>query len=71
MSKRIGDFHGDDESDYEIIKKYEEPKTGHWIKFVVNRMHKIRCDKCDYIEPEYITYIRNYCPNCGAKMENP
>lgn len=44
------------------------PKTGRWIKFVVNGQHKIRCDKCDYIEPEYVTHIRNYCPNCGAKM---
>ena len=48
----------------------QEPKTGHWIKIVVNGQHKIKCDKCDYIEPEYATYIRNYCPNCGVKMES-
>lgn len=46
-----------------------EQELGHWIKFVVNRQHKIRCSKCDYVEYEYITHIRNYCPNCGAKME--
>ena len=27
MSKYIVDIHGDIEGDYEIIKKYEEPKT--------------------------------------------
>lgn len=47
----------------------QKPKTGHWIKIVVNRQHKIKCDKCDYIEDEYITHIRNYCPNCGIRME--
>ena len=53
-----------------FVEKLEQAtKTGHWIKFVVNGQHKIRCDKCDYVESEYITHIRNYCPNCGAKME--
>ena len=28
MSKWVVDIHGDIEGDYEIIKKYEEPKTG-------------------------------------------
>lgn len=52
------------------IKSLEqEPKTGQWIKFVVNGQHKIKCNKCDYTEAEYITHIRNYCPNCGAKMQ--
>lgn len=49
----------------------ESSKTGHWIKIVVNGQHKIRCDKCDYTEPEYATHIRNYCPNCGAEMVEP
>lgn len=30
MSKYIVDIHGDIEGDYDIIKKYEEPKT-RWI----------------------------------------
>lgn len=46
----------------------QEPKIGHWISIVVNRQHKLKCDKCDYSEPEYATHIRNYCPNCGTKM---
>lgn len=49
----------------------ESSKTGHWIKIVVNGQHKIKCDKCDYTEPEYATHIRNYCPSCGAKMVEP
>ena len=53
---------------YDLPSVTPQPKTGHWIKFVVNRLHKIRCDKCDYVEPEYATYIRNYCPNCGSRM---
>lgn len=32
MSKWIVDIHGNIEGDYEIIKKYEEPKIGHWIE---------------------------------------
>lgn len=47
-----------------------EPREGHWIKFVENnRQHKIECSKCGYTEPEYATFIRNYCPNCGKRMQ--
>lgn len=50
--------------------KVLEPKTGHWIEIVVNRQHKIKCDKCGYIESKYFTHIRNFCPNCGVRMES-
>lgn len=50
--------------------KVLEPKTGHWIEIVVNRQHKIKCDKCGYIESKYLTHIRNFCPNCGVRMES-
>lgn len=43
-------------------------ELGHWISIVVNGRHKIKCNKCDYTEPEYATHIRNYCPYCGTKM---
>lgn len=47
-----------------------QESTGHWIRFVENnRQHKIKCSKCGYTEPEYATFIRNYCPNCGKRME--
>ena len=60
-------------STYEFFKTAikaleQEPKTGHWIKIVVNKQHKIKCNKCNYIEDEYITHIRNFCPSCGVKM---
>ena len=40
-----------------------------WIRTNVNGMHKIKCENCDYMEPEYRTYIRDYCPCCGARMD--
>ena len=46
----------------------EERKQGEWIHFKVNGQHQIKCPECGYIEPEYVTFIRNFCPNCGADM---
>lgn len=82
MSKCVVDIHGDIEGDYEIIKEYEETKTGRWIS------HKEYCEKHDLIPSGLVTLewcsncdygvdIINergwdrykYCPNCGAKME--
>lgn len=37
--------------------------TGHWI--TKGRLHP-KCDKCGW---EYGSYVTNYCPNCGIKME--
>ncbi len=39
-----------------------------WIRTNVNGQHRITCEACDYTEPEYATYIRNWCPCCGARM---
>ena len=39
-----------------------ECKTGKWI----DCGWSIRCSLCDYDMP---WAVRNYCPNCGAKME--
>ena len=36
----------------------QEPKTGRWI-------HN-KCDKCGASRPPLFD---NYCPNCGAKMQ--
>ena len=41
----------------------QEPKTGHWI----NGNYHIRCSECG---EDYPYRLRNYCPNCGAKMES-
>lgn len=80
MSKWIVDIHGDIYGDYEIIEKYKEPKTGHWIQtnaFFINQdgqfIYKFICSEC-----ESLSYFRksnkkaigaNVCPNCGAKMQ--
>lgn len=54
----------------EIKEEENAIDQGHWIRFVENgRQHKIKCSKCGYTEPEYATFIRNYCPNCGKRME--
>ena len=39
MSKWVVDIHGDIEGDYEIIKKYEEPKTD-----VFDKISKMRAE---------------------------
>ena len=40
-----------------------QQKTGKWWR----RAWSIECSECGYDMP---FAIRNYCPNCGAKMEN-
>ena len=71
MSKWIVDIHGDIEGDYEIIKEYEEPKTGHWI--IIDDCEKFiaKCSECGQIEDSRMIGKYAYC-HCGARMsENP
>lgn len=42
----------------------QEPKIGHWI----NGNYHIECSECG---EEYPYQLRNYCPNCGARMVEP
>lgn len=78
MSKWIVNIHGDIEGDYEIIKEYEEPKSGHWewVKYDSNpNIGNWHCSECNRIVSGAITavnpvYTYKYCPNCGAKMES-
>ena len=71
MSKWIVDIHGEIEGDYEIIKKYEEPKIGHWIEHeksistAFKHLRECSCCKCyfDWLMPR-----NSFCPNCGADM---
>ena len=45
-------------------------QTGYWISFKDHLgQHKIQCSCCHYKEPEYRSYTRDFCPSCGAKME--
>ena len=51
----------------------EEPKTGHWINIINKDLHDYRtgnklCFECSECRSQY-TYKSNYCPNCGARME--
>ena len=48
----------------ELPSVKQEPKTGHWIE----GKYKDTCDKCRCTYPKNIGF-KNYCPNCGAKME--
>lgn len=67
MSKWIVNIHGDIEGDYEIIKEYEEPKTGHWIE---EKSKVYKCSNCGRYALEWggQLMMSRYCPNCGAKM---
>lgn len=50
----------------------EERKTGRWVKpLLVTNTGRVRCSECSamydwYTQAQYY----NYCPNCGALMEN-
>lgn len=81
MSKWIVDIHGDIEGDYEIIKEYEEPKTGHWKIVPDNSKHgeyrpnKYACSECGWEIDlcrglQQDTGHRLFCEHCGAKMES-
>ena len=50
------------------------PKTGHWINryYIANKVLFKRCSECNYeysYDAETGISDANYCPNCGAKME--
>ena len=45
----------------------QEPKTGHWIVHPKGIYAHLVCDKCLSSAP--YDCKTNYCPNCGAKME--
>ena len=70
MSLYIVDIHGDIEGDYEIVRKYEEPRKGHWIKTgdyytgAYGSIEYVECSCCreDSLEEG------DFCPNCGADM---
>jgi len=48
-----------------------EPKRGKWIP-VTNGRGGHECDQCHEYAPSWQTgeeHLTNYCPNCGARME--
>ena len=44
-----------------------EQKAGKWLIAEKDRymVHSVRCSVCGYC----ISWMANYCPNCGARME--
>ena len=64
--KYIVDIHGEIDGDYEIIKKYDEPKTGEWI----DSGYGVECSLCGewYPHASIARNQLNFCPNCGADM---
>ena len=56
------------------IEALEEQKTGKWIYKTTDAYIQRTCSACGWSERMYYRnrnqdgLIRNYCPNCGAKM---
>lgn len=41
---------------------------GHWEK-IPGELHVVCCTNCGIVKPDFFVHD-NYCPNCGAKMED-
>ena len=46
----------------------ETPKHGHWIEADSGDCC-YKCSECGFLRDAYILDESNYCPNCGAKMD--
>ena len=75
-------FHAPDMTVTEFVEDLlpvtQEPKTGHWIKYGIQRCGEqhYQCTSCGYYINfgqwgELYTKEFKYCPNCGAKMIEP
>lgn len=71
MSLYIVDIHGSIEGDYEIIRKYDEPKTGKWLRliYITERGIRIPYYQCSECGKEIDNCAYNYCPRCGTFMK--
>ena len=53
-------------------------KTGHWIRWYEQKEYDgyteniphCKCSECNREYDPYTASLFNYCPNCGAKMED-
>lgn len=60
------DIHGDTVREIlERLTTIEERKKGKWIPF---DYPWYRCSECGAVR-ENKSFLENYCPNCGARME--
>ena len=57
-------FWTDDKS---IIRSIEPQRTGRWIHQA--KFGRIECDQCGKVYRNAFA-PKNYCPNCGARMED-
>lgn len=66
--KYIVDIHGEIDGDYEIIKKYDEPKTGKWINHLNDDGHHIAdCSECGHAIQWFDDEdAPKYCCMCGS-----
>ena len=71
--KYIVDIHGEIDGDYDIIKKYDDPKTGKWIEHDDGWANV--CYECSVCKEPFVLIdgtpadnLYNFCPNCGADM---
>lgn len=44
-------------------------RHGHWIEERSIGDCCYRCSECGFIRDAYLLEIENYCPQCGAKMD--
>lgn len=49
----------------ELPSVQSEPKTGWWMEFA---RPWYQCSECGAVRKN-LSFMENYCPNCGAKME--
>ena len=65
--EEIIDVRQENEAVYMAIKALEqEPETGHWTHDGSRWKNRFICSECGY---KLFDEPTNYCPNCGAKME--
>lgn len=61
-------FYKDDVDNAPTVEA-EPIRHGHWIeeKSIGDCCYK--CSNCGFIRDAYLLEIENYCPNCGARMD--
>ena len=53
----------------EEFEDYEPIRHGRWIKEKSVGDCCYKCSECGFIRDAYLLEIDNYCPECGAKMD--
>lgn len=61
-------FTGDKEALKLAINVLKQQKTGRWLPLENGNPFWRRCSECDATR-RMIGYFENYCPSCGAKMQ--